>query len=86
MSGIKGLNSVKIEVTWKSILTLGCCAFSLETFAFFKNSLKTNKKNNPARIITSGSGTALENLSISLPRSFENRHKNTGHATYVKHS
>ena len=44
MSGIKGLNSVKIEVTWKSILTLGCCDFSLETFAFFKNSLKTNKK------------------------------------------
>ena len=40
-SGSKGSNSVKNEVTLKSILTLCCCAISLEILATSENYLLT---------------------------------------------
>ena len=52
--------------------------------------IKIHKENNPGRIIMTGSGAAVKNLSIflkkSLPGSSKSRHKNTRHTTYVKHN
>ena len=47
---------------------------------------KTHKESNPARIITSGSITAMENLSIFVKNvSSQKFWKLTGHATYLRY-
>ena len=52
--------------------------------------IKIHKENNPGRIIMTGSGAAVKNLSIflkkGLPGSSKSRHKNTRHTTHVKHN